>query len=326
MVTVKSIIEKLQNYDPSARIEDLLLQPDFVRDVVKRYFTPPKKSRDTRSKQKNASEKALLAVQRVQRISLSTKILGKYKECQQCPSDFWSWAGIQLDLKTKLTKPPKVFFCEAYLGISRLEVQREWDTVNWRFFVLFFNDLVDCLGRKYISSTFEDQLVQTLTSSSIPDSPTDIRKNIKRWVACGVRYARLSKSLGNGAPFLLPQSVTDHTWESTLPLDGPLYEKAVAHLKTIRFCEISEKLGADILGTQIREAIMKPFRWSLTEFNNTCADDMHGRAARAATEQSSALSPHFNLPGGTTPIDLLYQAAVQAQEHEQMICKFSIRC
>lgn len=32
----------------------------------------------------------------------------------------------------------------------------------------------------------------------------------------------------------------------------------------MRFCEESKGLGADILGTEIREAIMKPFRGNLS--------------------------------------------------------------
>lgn len=168
--------------------------------------------KQTPLKQRNPSSKALKAIQKVNKISLPDAVHDKYRECQQDPSKFWVWAGIQLDLESSSVKPIAVFLSEVYLGITGLETQRQWDTISWRFFVMFFYDLVENFGRKYLTSAFEDELVAMLSSSTtVTDTTKKIRGNLKHWVASGSRYAKLSDSLGDGAPFLLPQSVTDKT-------------------------------------------------------------------------------------------------------------------
>jgi hypothetical protein len=156
------------------------------------------------TKQKSTSDKALQAILSVKNIELPTEVQKKYNECRQCPSTFWVWAGIQLYLGTNSTKPITALY-EVYLGITGLETQRQWDTISWRFFVIFFYDFVVSFGGTYLTSTFEDNLVLILSSlSSITDTVETIRGNLKRWVACGSRYALLSGSFDNGAPFLLP--------------------------------------------------------------------------------------------------------------------------
>lgn len=132
--------------------------------------------------------------------------------CQQDPSKFWVWAGIQLDLEGHCAQRIGIFLSEAYLGITRLETQRQWDTINWRFFVIFFHDLVTSFGKKYLTPAVENELVAALTSAtSVTDTAEKIRGKLKHWVKCGSKYAKLSESLGDGAPFLLPQTVTDST-------------------------------------------------------------------------------------------------------------------
>ncbi|KAM0123374.1 hypothetical protein ACHAO1_011314, partial [Botrytis cinerea] len=274
MTTIGSIVEKLQVYNPNDTIENLLLNPAFVQAVAESIRSLPKISKATifkiighrglPSKQDNTSVKALKAIQKVEEINLPSIILSKYKQCQQCPSSFWSWAGIRLDLNANETKPIGTLLGEAYLGLSNLEIQREWDTINWRFFVLFFYDLMNSLNKRNVTRFSENGLVDILSSSDlISDTTTAIRKNLKRWVAAGSRYSALSDSLGKGAPFLLPRSVSDKTWETGLPLDGFIYTSAVEHLKSKFFCEKLAELNANALGAEIRETIIKTFRWHL---------------------------------------------------------------
>lgn len=164
------------------------------------------------TKRAKPSLHALKAIQKAEDVGLPSKVLNKYQVCQQCPSEFWSFAGIHLNLKADKTKQINVFLCEAYSGINQLETEREWHTIIWRFFVLFFYDLVEFLGRQVVTASFQEEIVGILSSSSsIQDTKTTIRKNLKRWVLSGTHYSRLSDSLGFGAPFLLPQSVTDKT-------------------------------------------------------------------------------------------------------------------
>ncbi|CCD42616.1 hypothetical protein BofuT4_P074180.1 [Botrytis cinerea T4] len=248
MTTIGSIVEKLQVYNPNDTIENLLLNPAFVQAVAESIRSLPKISKATiskiighrglPSKQDNTSVKALKAIQKVEEINLPSIILSKYKQCQQCPSSFWSWAGIRLDLNANETKPIGTLLGEAYLGLSNLEIQ-------------------------------------------------PIRKNLKRWVAAGSRYSALSDSLGKGAPFLLPRSVSDKTWETGLPLDGFIYTSAVEHLKSKFFCEKLEELNANALGAEIRETIIKTFRWHLFAPEKST----HSNSRRTPTETVGSISP-----------------------------------
>jgi hypothetical protein len=161
---------------------------------------------------RNESSRALKAIEKIKAIDLPSEVSERYIQCQRYPSTFWSFAGIKLDLNAAKTKPIETFLCQAYLDIGQLESERVWAVIQWRFFVIFFYDLVISLGRTLFTSSFSDELVRMLVSSpSIQDTHENIEENLRRWVSAGCHYAMLSDSLGAGAPFLLPQTVTDKT-------------------------------------------------------------------------------------------------------------------
>ncbi|KAJ8062300.1 hypothetical protein OCU04_008846 [Sclerotinia nivalis] len=293
MTTVRSIIQKLQAYNEDDTIEDLLDNSEFVQEIAELIKLLAKAKTNVSEiilnqepKQKLPTKKdtnrVLKSIRKITHIELTGEVLEKYRECQQYPFKFWSWAGIQVDLTADKTKPIEIFFSQAYMGIRRLETKRQWDTIIWRFFVLFFYDLVKVSGRKNLTASFENQLACTLasTTTSIQDTNTKIRENLRRWVSAGSRYAQLSNSLGYGAPFLLPLSVADNTWETKLPLKGPIYTSTVEHLESKSFREKSKELGADALGAEIREAILQPFRWNLSTFTQ----NTHSSSYRDSTD------------------------------------------
>ncbi|KAJ8062028.1 hypothetical protein OCU04_009809 [Sclerotinia nivalis] len=277
MTTVRAIIQMLQAYDEDDTIEELLNDSKFVQEITESIKLLPKAKsilsqiiRNQNLPAKEDTNQVLNSIRKVTNIELPGEVLGIYKECQQNPLRFWSWAGIQLDLTADETKPIEFFFRETYLGINRLETQRIWDTIIWRFFVLFFYDLVKIFGKTYLTISLENKLIDILSSTtSIHDTTTKIQENLRRWIAAGSHYSQLSDSLGYGAPFLLPLSVADSTWEKKLPLKGPIYKSAVEHLESKSFREKSTKLGADALGAEIRESILKPFRWNLSTFERS---------------------------------------------------------
>ncbi|KAF7874180.1 hypothetical protein EAF04_002852 [Stromatinia cepivora] len=311
MITVRSIIQKLQAYNEDDTIEDLLDNSEFVQEIAELIKLLAKAktnvSEITLNQEPNQklpkidTNRVLKSIRKVTNIELPIQVLEKYRECQQYPFKFWSWAGIQVDLTADKTKPIDIFFCETYVGISRLENQRQWDTIIWRFFVLFFYDLVKISGRKILSASFENQLACTISSTtpSIQDTKTKIRENLRRWVSAGSRYAQLSNSLGYGAPFLLPLSVADNTWEIRLPLKGPIYTSTVEHLESKSFREKSKELGADALGAEIREAILQPFRWNLSTFTQ----NTHSSSYRYSTFTQNTHSSSYRYStdtGGST--------------------------
>ncbi|CAD6443728.1 eef7672e-9e31-4a2c-967a-cde4ac3a9b7f [Sclerotinia trifoliorum] len=283
MTTVRSIIQKLQAYNEDDIIEDLLDNSKFIQEITELIKLLPK-ARTVISKiilnsklpRKKDADQILKLIRKVTNIELPSEVLEKYKECQQYPFKFWSWAGIQFDLTADKIEPIEFFFRRVYLGINQLETQRAWDTIIWRFLTLFFHDLVVILNRKILTESLENQLVDILCSvTAIQDTTIKIRENLRRWVAAGFRYSQLSDSLGYGAPFLLPLSITDNTWEKRLPIKGPIYESAIEHLESKCFREKSMNLGADTLGAEIREAILKPFRWNLSTFKQNTHSSLY---------------------------------------------------
>lgn len=78
-------------------------------------------------------------------------------------------------------------------------------------------------------------------------------------------------------PFL-PLSNLSHKfrWEIGLPLSGPTYEEAIECLKSKHFCGKANELGADALGTSIREAILEPFRWNHLTFQENHSNSSRG--------------------------------------------------
>ncbi|KAM3067156.1 hypothetical protein ACMFMG_011709 [Clarireedia jacksonii] len=306
MSTIRSIINKLQSYNPDDKIEDLLQNTKFVADITEVVNQLPDSSRTIFSQnvhqmglskrpiqkeKRNESTRALKAIEKIEAIDLPSEVLEKYTQCQRIPSTFWSFDGIKLDLNAAITEPIEIFVCQAYLGIVQLESERVWAVIRWRFFVIFFYDLVFSLGRKHFTSSFSDELVRMLVSSpSIRDTANKIKNNLKRWVSAGCHYATLSDSLGAGAPFLLPQAVTDKTWEDALPLAGDIYAKAIKHLKSKDFCEKLEKIDANTLGAAIREAILKPFRWNLSAFKQNI-DPNTSNSYQDPTGTASSTSP-----------------------------------
>ncbi|ESZ89495.1 hypothetical protein SBOR_10120 [Sclerotinia borealis F-4128] len=298
MTTVRSIIQKLQAYNEDDTIEDLLDNSEFVQEIAESIKLLPK-ARTIISKiifnqklpTKKDTNRVLKSIRKITNIELPGEVLERYRECQKYPFRFWSWAGIQLDLTTDETKPIELFFRKMYLGINQLETQRVWYTIIWRFFVLFFYDLVVILGRKILTESFENQLVDMLSSTtSIQDTTIKIRENLRRWVAAGSHYSQLSNSLGYGAPFLLPLSVANSTWEIKLPLKGPIYTSIIEHLESKSFREKSINLGADALGAEIREAILKPFRWNLSTFKQNTHSNI-SKPYQGPTDTRESIGP-----------------------------------
>lgn len=177
----------------------------------------PTKSKATAQKifrhsTKPKTNTALKAILKVGSIALPPAVTPKYNECKQSPSKFWISTGVQLDLERN--RPIENLVSQVYLGITSLETQSQWDTILWRYFVLFFHDLVTWLGISGLTAKFQDHLVATVLAAPGPvfdDDANTIQENLKRWTACGSRYTWLSASLDNGALFLLPQCVTDRT-------------------------------------------------------------------------------------------------------------------
>ena len=96
---------------------------------------------------------------------------------------------------------------QAYIGLTALNTQRKWDTITWRYYTLFFYDLILLIGDGKLNLTtgLHRKLLEVLHSSPfITDDIDIIENNLKKWVSAGSRYSKFCTSLGDGALFLLP--------------------------------------------------------------------------------------------------------------------------
>jgi len=158
------------------------------------------------------AREAIRAIDRITSIALPRPVASIYEGWQQEPLSFWRSQGFCVEK----TEDNHMF--QVYMGMKKLETQRHSDTIIWRYFTLFFYDLVRLIGdgRKYLVSALQDRLVHAINSSNlmaIHDSTANtIQADLKRWASVGSKYDNIITALGNdnGTLMLLPSEVTDN--------------------------------------------------------------------------------------------------------------------
>ncbi|RDW72826.1 hypothetical protein BP6252_06733 [Coleophoma cylindrospora] len=264
MCTVGDMVRVLQTINPNIPVDELFQNSTFtsqIRDVVNLW---PEKSKKTARKilqqsgrlerRSLPSEEALRAIRRTKDIDLPATLTIIYEKWQRDPSTFWNSQGLEIGSRN---------IYQVYRGMKQLETQRHSGTIIWRYFTMFFYDLMGLLGdgRKYLVETLQDKLVNMIDVSGLVNaSKITIQKDIKRWASAGSKYCNIARVLGNGALILLPHDVTDNIWENRLPMKGACFEEAMDHLTGLGIREVSKRIGADDLGRDIREVIIRPFR------------------------------------------------------------------
>lgn len=99
--------------------------------------------------------------------------------------------------------------------------------------------------------------------------------------------------------------INDFRWENGLPLRGDIYDRAVEHLLSMRIREECNAIGADAMGREIRQTILKPFRWNASAFKtSTSPDVLHvgmEQAQGQSNEESVLVEPQYSnyLTSGT---------------------------
>lgn len=150
------------------------------------------------------SEEALRSIRRTKNIALPAPLTIIYEKWQRDPSTFWNSQGFDIGSRNMF---------QVYRGMKQLETQRHSGTIIWRYFTLFFYDLMCLLGdgRKYLVETLQDKLVCAIDVSGLVNaSKNTIQRDLKRWASAGSKYCNIARALGNGALMLLPHDVTDN--------------------------------------------------------------------------------------------------------------------
>jgi hypothetical protein len=137
-------------------------------------------------------------------IKLPENIKEKYTMCQEDPSVFWKTDQKNFDLSRS-----GPLLGNIYDGIRATETNLEWDVTIYRYFMLLFHDLANLFQINTQSGFGAKRLVGILSNATeSDDTPETIKDHVHRWIRNGSRYGILATTLGTGALFLLPRSVS----------------------------------------------------------------------------------------------------------------------
>ena len=153
---------------------------------------------------------ALATILQVESITLPPKVQHLFDDCKQKPSSFWNTLATNATFEP--ADPITTVASNVYIGIQSLWLRREWDTIVWRYYVLFFYDLALLIGngQTRVTKKLLQGLVRILRASQfITDDAEVIETNLLDWCAFGHKYWKICNTLDNGALFLLPQLIGD---------------------------------------------------------------------------------------------------------------------
>lgn len=187
---------------------------NFLRETFDNL--PPKSktiARNISSKTPTSSKSksrcaSLVAILEVGEVALPEEVQTLFNGCKKNPSKFWSSVGTQNDAICFTRREPiDTVASQAYIGLTALDTQRKWDTITWRYYTLFFYNLILLIGggKTNLTAGLHKKLFEVLDNSPlITDSLDIIKDNINTWITAGSRYSKFCKSLDDGALFLLP--------------------------------------------------------------------------------------------------------------------------
>jgi hypothetical protein len=159
------------------------------------------------NKGKKAQSAALATVLETRGVTLPPDVHDLFQVWKQNPTKFWKARGELLGIHWDSRESTDSVASEAYFVVRRLNSQRLWDTILWRFYASFFYDLALLLGNGQVNLTngLYQRLLEVLSQSEkITDDIVTIESNIRAWTAAGSRYNKICKHLDKGALFLLP--------------------------------------------------------------------------------------------------------------------------
>ncbi|MCJ1437620.1 hypothetical protein MMC27_007007 [Xylographa pallens] len=154
-------------------------------------------------------------------------------------------------------------FAEIYKSLNSFDLRQTVDCVRRRFFLLALYQLRQDVQKS--GHDFREHL--SVLGSDIGD---ETHKNCQTWAVYGGRYSVLTEKLGGkGILFLLPDDISQNTWERQLPKNGPAHHAMIALLKRRGIGREAKRIDAhktaDAIWTYL-ETIIKP--WSHHEPNS----------------------------------------------------------
>ena len=178
--------------------------PTRSKRTVRAILRGPPKRATLTGCHSRPSEEALRAISQIKGIGLPSSLTTIYDEWCKHPASFWDSRGFSIKSGN---------LSHLYKDMKQLETQRQSSTILWRFFTLFFFDLMRLIGdgRKYLVETLQQKVVDAIdTFGLMQDAAGIIQGDLKRWASAGFRYHNIAMRLGDGALLLLPHEVTDN--------------------------------------------------------------------------------------------------------------------
>ncbi|KAJ8603577.1 hypothetical protein MRB53_042120 [Persea americana] len=88
-----------------------------------------------------------------------------------------------------------------YLDTLQIDLRRAWDSIYWRFLMLFYYDL---LGHRRLSKRRMDEVLSAIQRDCPDHEANTIRKRLAEWHSFGHRIDAFAGAFGPGALFILP--------------------------------------------------------------------------------------------------------------------------
>ncbi|KFY32086.1 hypothetical protein V493_00529 [Pseudogymnoascus sp. VKM F-4281 (FW-2241)] len=337
-IYIRELLDTLNRYDASEPIDKLLEKPEFLSLLSEAFngLRPESKAAAAKCFLDPSSRKpptgkrcaALAVIQEIGGIALPIEVSRLFDDCKNNPADFWTALTPRNVSIIRSTESISHIASSMYLRIQSLQISQKWDTVVWRYHVLFIYDLVLLIGngQQRITKKLLRGLLQVLIGSgTICDDRETIETQLLHWCAAGRRYWKLCNALDDGALFLLPQQVSNDVWENEdlLPPGQP-FDKAINTLSTKGIRKTSSAIGADILGTKLRHHILEPFRWNLPALRTASSGKSKTSCSRikkngSARPLKSACSTKPQPFSDQSRLNILSQAAIYSATSDKPI-------
>lgn len=220
MTTIAELTRYLRRFDENSSLESVLQEegtlPFFekVYGALQSAFGRPESSHRSTTKLESPALNRILALNSV---DPSKSLLHRLGEVNANPETFWATSAQQKPT-WRAQDPLEAIVGKAYAACRAVSADREWQTIRWRFFTVFFYLLARRLSStSHVSDEAKCRLLEAIHRSNQVD-PNPTKEDVKKLVSTGGRYVEVCRELRKresasgsalegeyGPLFLLPQ-------------------------------------------------------------------------------------------------------------------------
>lgn len=181
------------------------LPPESCETLSQLSGVQTKSTKSTKSRPR--IKRALNCAKKVEAISLPSALLPEYEKWKAEPSTFFILEDFDqttpnADIKTMLDWKIR--------QTSTLTTRPHLDAIRWRFYTLFYYDLIQLVrggssrsSQKIVAEAYHQITGHPLSSDKVTE--------ISKWASAGMIYHNINLKLGAGSLFWLPESMSRST-------------------------------------------------------------------------------------------------------------------